>query len=206
VKAVDGTEPETPLFTSGFRALHQTTDWSGKLIVLARQDPKTQWDLWSMVETGTPADATKTPVPYLRTEFNEHEGALSPDGRWMAYTSDQSGQSEVYVGAFPHQGARGTQVSTTGGIWPQWRRDGKELFFASPRFQTLMAVTVQTSTGLTVSAPRTLFKLQIKAGMGRAERGYSPARDGQRFLVNVSLDAPPPPISVILNWPALVRR
>jgi Tol biopolymer transport system component len=206
VKAVDGPEPETPLFTSGFRALHQTTDWSGEQIVFARQDPKTQWDLWSMAAAEMPADETKTPVPYLRTQFNEHEGMLSPDGRWMAYTSDQSGQPELYVGAFPHQRGRGTPVSTTGAIWPQWRRDGKELFYASPRDQTLMAVTVETSTGLTVSAPRTLFKLQIRAVMGRAERGYSPARDGQRFLVNVSTDTPPSPISVILNWPALVRR
>ena len=204
VKAVAGTEAETPIFTSGFRALQQMTDWSGKLFVFGREDPKTQWDLWTMPETGTPADATTAPALYLQTEFNEHEGVLSPDGRWMAYTSDQSGRQEVYVDAFPRR-VRRTPVSTTGGKWPQWGRGGKELFYLSLD-QTLMAVTVQTSTGFEASAPRALFKLQMRDRGAPSDRTYSPARDGQRFLVNVSPEAAPSPISVLLNWPAALRR
>ena len=205
VKEVGGTEAEIPLFTSGHRPLQQLTDWSGKLFVFARQDPKTQWDLYTMPETGAPVDAKQTPVPYLRTEFNEHEGVLSPDGRWMAYTSDQSGRWEVYVGAFPQVGVRGKPVSSTGGKWPKWRRDGQELFYVAPD-QTLMAVTVETNDELKMSAPSPLFKLQIKDGAPRSDWAYAPARNGQRFLVNVSPEAAPSPISVLLNWPAALRR
>ena len=204
VKAVDSADAETPMFTSGYRSLQQITDWSREQVVFARQDPKTQWDLWTTPDAPRPVDASKTPVLYLRTEFDEHDGVLSPDGRWMAYTSNQSGRSEVYIGAFPQQGVRPTPVSTAGGRWPQWRRDGQELFYVSSD-RTLMAVAVQTNPGLTVGATRALFKLEGKDSGPRNERPYSPTRDGQRFLVTISPEAPPAPVSVLLNWPALRR-
>ena len=125
------------------------TDWSrdGKSIVYGSLDPKTQWDVWTMPSTASRTGAERTPVPYLRTAFNEHQGRLSPDGRWMAYVSDESGRWEVSVGAFPTHGARGMRISTDGGLQPQWRHDGRELFYLAPD-QMLMAVTVSAGAPL----------------------------------------------------------
>jgi hypothetical protein len=182
----------------------------GRLIVYARLDPKTKWDLWFVPATPNPAGGDRTPRVYLQTEFNEHQGRLSPDGQWMAYESDESGRSEVYVRAFPAPGAR-SRVSTGGGGDPRWRRDGKELFYQSAD-RMLMAVTVKADTSFTSSAPRELFRMPIAergAQMAQVGNGspYVPTGDGQRFLINASIEGPPPPpVTVILHWPAALRR
>ena len=99
--------------------IHQTTDWSrdGRLIVYGSLDPKTKWDVW-VVPRSKPNWRRSNARSYLQTEFNEHQGRLSPDGRWMAYVSDESGRSEVYVQAFPSPGVR-SQISTGGGSDPR---------------------------------------------------------------------------------------
>src|SRR6185436_7255156 len=103
--------------------------WSrdGRFIVYMEQDPKTKWDLWSLPvgEAGKPSGK---PMPFLHSEFNEFQGQLSPDSRWMAYTSDVSGQPEVYVQPFPSADNE-LRISTAGGSQPRWRGDGKELFY-----------------------------------------------------------------------------
>ena len=150
------------------------------------------------------------PVSYLQTEFNEHQGRLSPDGRWMAYASDESGRSEVYVRAFPTPGTR-WRVSTDGGSDPRWRRDGKELFYQSTD-RTLLAADVKADISFTVSAPRALFKMPIADRGARMTEvsnasSYEPTGDGQRFLINALIEGPPPPpVTVILHWPAALRR
>jgi hypothetical protein len=123
----------------------------------------------------------------------------------MAYSSDQPGRLEVYVDAFPTRGVRATPVSTSGGRWPRWRRDGRELFYLASD-HTLMAVPVQTNAGFNAGAPRRLFTLRMKEGGARSDITYAPASDGQRFLVNVTRETAPAPISVVINWPALGRR
>ena len=177
VKVLSGAGPDERLFgRSDDAQIHQTTDWSmdGRLIVYARLDPKTKWDLWVVPATPNPASDDRTPHPYLQTEFNEHQGRLSPDGRWMAYASDESGRSEVYVRAFPTPGAR-SQISTDGRQRSRWRRDGKELFYQSAD-RMLMAATVKADASFTVGAPRALFKMPI------ADRGAQMARE-QRLIV-----------------------
>ena len=141
----------------------QPTDWSrdGRFIVYARQDPKTQWDLWVVPATPVPANGERKPVLYLQTPFNEHHGHFSADGRWMAYSSDESGRWEVYVRAFPSAGAR-WQISRDGGVEPRWGRDGKELFYVSPG-ETLTTVAVQPAAEFQASAPRALFKTRFAA-------------------------------------------
>src|SRR4029453_10466488 len=96
-------------------------------MVFARLDPKTQWDLWTKPAKSGGTDATT--VPYLRTPFNEHDGRISPNNRWMVYSSDQSGRWEVYVGTFPTHAGNATRISATGGIDPRWRRGGKKIFY-----------------------------------------------------------------------------
>ncbi|HXW06407.1 MAG TPA: protein kinase [Vicinamibacterales bacterium] len=208
LKGVRGSTTEVPLFpSSDERERQQMTDWSpdGKHIVFGSRGQKTLWDVWTMPAPQLPGGEAGAPALYLRTQFNEHDGVLSPDGRWMAYSSDQSGRLEVYVDAFPTRGAGFIPISTSGGRWPQWRRDERELFYLASD-HTLMAVPVQTNGGFTAGAPRGLFKLQMKEGGARNEITYAPASDGQRFLVNVTREAAAPPISVFLNWPAALRR
>jgi serine/threonine protein kinase/Tol biopolymer transport system component len=210
LKVLSGAGPDEQLFGGSSDArIHQTTDWSrdGRLIVYGRLDPKTKWDVW-VVPAAPNLTGDRTPIVYLQTEFNEHQGRLSPDGQWMAYASDESGRSEVYVQAFPSPGVR-SQISTGGGSDPAWRRDGKELFYQSD--DRLMAVTVKADTSFTMSPPRELFRMNIaKRGAQMARDNgspYVPTADGQRFLINALIEAPPPPpVTVILHWPAARRR
>ena len=205
LKDVEGKDTETALFDTGERELQQHTDWTDKAMVYGRLDAKNQWDLWTTPGTLAPGGKAGSPSLYLRSPFNEHEGTLSPDGRWMAYSSDQSGRWEVYVAAFPTHGPRATPVSTDGGRWPRWRRNGRELFYVSAD-RRLMSVTVRTGAVFTADVPRPLFTLRSKEGGAPSDRPYEPAGDGQRFLVNVALETVSPPISVFLNWPAALRR
>jgi serine/threonine protein kinase/Tol biopolymer transport system component len=210
MKELSAAGADDPLFGTDDSQIHQMTDWSGdgSFIVYGRLDPKTKWDVWVVPATANPAGGERKPVPYLRTEFNEHHGRLSPDGRWMAYASDESGRSEVYVQSFPVPGPR-TQVSTAGGGQPRWRRDGKELFYQSAD-RTLMVATVKADPTFTASAPSALFTMRVAAGatpMIGSDAQFEPSADGQRFLINVAVDPPPPPsATVILNWPATLRR
>src|SRR3990172_8928900 len=126
-KMSSGAGEEELLLRSG--ATNVATDWSadGRFILYQALDPRTNYDLWAL-----PVEADRKPIVLLQTAFSEGEGRLSPDGRWLAYTSDESGRPEVYVRAFLRPG--GSQlISTSGGRQPMWRRkDGKELFYILP--------------------------------------------------------------------------
>ncbi len=213
LRSLNGAEPEERLFQDDDPQIRQTTDWSadGKFIVYARQDPKTKQDLWVVPITPDPTNGERKPVLYLQTEFNEHHGRLSPDGRWMAYASDESGRPEVYVRAFPIAGPR-TQISTAGGADPRWRRDGKELFYQAGD-RTLVAVPVRSDAGFATDAPRPLFRLPgtnrraTLNVLGEPAFLYQPTADGQRFLINAAVEEPASPtVTVILNWPASLTR
>ena len=128
--------------------------WSsdGSLLFYDSINPQTGGDIWALPLVGKPE-----PYPVVRTAADEHYGTLSPDGRWLAYISNETGAYEVYVESFPATGFK-RQVSTQGGFEPQWRRDGKELFYLAPN-QTLMAVGVKSNpTILEVNPPTALFR------------------------------------------------
>ena len=145
-------------------------------------------------------------MKFQGTEAVETQGVLSPDGRWLAYTSDESGQCEIYVRPFPSGPGR-WKVSAGGvrNVEPQWRRDGKELFFIENAFPSnrLMAVAVQSGPRgeFQAGAPQPLFACRT-AGYAppNTSQRYSPSADGQRFLVQIQPDAPAPTLSVITNW------
>jgi serine/threonine protein kinase len=120
-----------------------------------------------------------------------------------AYASDQSGQYEIYVQEFPS----GTQrtISIGGGMQPQWRRDGHELYYLAPD-GSLMHVAVNAGERLTTTAPKVLFKTLIPPVLNPYRMDYVPAVDGQRFLMKVPLNRDAPVITVVLNWPALLDR
>ena len=169
-------------------------DWSpdGKFIICERLDSKTRLDLWLLPMTGD-----RQPVPFLQTEFNEQQAQFSPDGKWIAYTSDESGTSEVYVQAFPASGGK-WRISTAGGCQPQWRRDGKELFFITPD-RKLMAVDVKTGTAFEAGVPKPLFDTRIFQ-LTTFRNNYVVSRDGQRFLINSRMEDNSAPFAVVLNW------
>jgi Tol biopolymer transport system component len=206
-KSVKTAGKEELLLHAGTNAV--VSDWSpdGKYIVYSQYADKTNYDLWLL-----PLEGDRKPISYLQSSFNEVTGQFSPDGRWMAYASDQSGRYEVYVQPIPATGAE-RQISTAGGTYPRWRRDGKELFYVGAD-QKVAAVPVtipsSPSGAFEVGAPQTLFAIEPIAGPAAPTFYlYQPAADGQRFLVNVPAGgegAAAPPITVILNWTAGLKK
>lgn len=139
---------------------------------------------------------------YAETAFIEVEAQFSPDGRWIAYASNESGKFEVYVQPYPPSGSK-WQVSDLGGRQPAWRRDGKELFFVSDERKFYAAETRPGST-FEFNTPRYLFDL--RANVSATRNSYVPSLDGQRFLVNMLLDTAPSPINVVVNWTAELKK
>ena len=149
------------------------------------------------------------PKVYLGTPFSETDGRFSPEPspKWIAYQSDDSGRNEVYVDSFPESHGR-KQISTAGGQFPQWGAGGRELFYVSPD-DKLMAVDLKLgANAIECSAPRELFRLPL-ISFGRGGSGRSPyeaSRDGRRFLTLTSSEAAPQPLTLIVNWPALLKK
>jgi Tol biopolymer transport system component len=178
------------------------SDWSadGRFLLYAVADPKTKFDLWVL-----PLFGDQKPFPFLQTEFNERNGRFSPDGRWIAYASDESGAYQIYVQSFPTSGGK-WQVSTNGGFFPAWRRDGKELFYVSPE-KKMMAVEVK-GEGATFepALPKVLFDMRIRTFIDPQAR-FAVTADGQKFLVNNTIgETTSAPIAVVLNWTADLKR
>ena len=178
------------------------TDWSrdGRYLIYVLIDPKTRYDLWVL-----PLSDGGRPFPFLQTPFDERAGTVSPNGRWIAYVSNELGRDEIYVRPFP-QGAGKWQVSTAGGTQPRWRSNGSELFYLADD-RKLMAVEVKTETAAFVSGtPNGLFgtHLGIRDTPGNY---YAVAGDGQRFLLNnVVEEAGSSPVTVLMNWTAVRKK
>jgi len=166
-------------------------DWSpdGKFVVFRIVDPVTNGDLWLL-----PLSGDRKPEPYLKTAYSESNARVSPDGRWLAYQSDESGSPEVYVQSFPKPGHK-VRVSGDGGFGPRWSRGGKELLYTT-RDNDLVAVPIETGADeLRPGAPRKLFTVSdlVTGGDGTV--------DGERFLFSVAAEAPHREIQLFLNWP-----
>ena len=137
----------------------------------------------------------------LQTEFREQNAEISPDGNWLAYQSNASGQFEVYVRPFPDVNSDRVQVSTAGGRHPLWAPDGRELFYVAA--DGLMAVPVETDATFTAGTPEVQFAGDYL--LGGNNRRHDIAPDGQRFLMikeGATLDgeSPPPQINIVTNW------
>jgi Tol biopolymer transport system component len=171
----------------------------GHYALFLKNDRITGYDLWLL-----PLTSDKTPKPYLVTNQNTYDARFSPDGRWVAYVSDESGRDEVYVQSFPEP-SRGTRISVNGGDGPEWRKDGKELYYIAPD-RKLMSVAVNGAGPLfQVSAPQPLFQVNTLLDYSRQE--YHPSPDGTRFLVNSRIeDTTPQVLNVLLNWKAQIKK
>ena len=173
------------------------TSWSrdGSFLAYHELHAKTQWDLWVL-----PLERKEAPYPLLQTEFDEQWGRFSPDGKWIAYQSNETGRDEVYVRAFsPDRSPTGArwQVSTDGGVEPRWRADGTELFYLA-RDGRLMAVEVKAQIAFEAGVPHALFLTRALSGPFTR---YAVAPGGERFLVNSEAKDRMPP-TVVVNWDA----
>lgn len=188
------------------------TDWSadGQFISYLSLNPETEMDIWILPMLGE-----RKPWLFLRTKADERQAQFSPDGHWVAYMSDESGQREIYIRPFaapksadqPVNSAGGQwQVSTSGGIYPRWRRDGKELYYIGPHGEMMSVPITATGTTLEPGAPVALFPTRILGGGVDNQQGrqYDISRDG-RFLINTVLDDTSSPITLIQNWNAPAR-
>ena len=177
----------------------------GKHLLFTRLGESTGRDLW--VVPLTPEGAA-TPRPFLNTSFEEQSGQFSPAGKpgrqWIAYTSNESGQTEVYASPFSGSGGK-RQISSGGGLLPLWRRDGRELFYVSRDGQLIATEVLFQKGTLEPGRTRKLFSGLITAGDRGLTYGISP--DGQKVLVVVDDGAPDAlPLILLQNWPAALRK
>jgi Tol biopolymer transport system component len=198
-KASDGSGAEQSVVRFGkgqYGAAFLAASGDGKFLAYVTSDPTTNLDVYTV-----PLQGDRKPHAFLRSTANESAPAFSPDSRWLAYESTQSGRNEVYITPFPEGGAQ-YQVSTNGGERPVWRRDGKEIFYREGL--KLMAVEVKfNGSAIQLGTPKPLFEVAVHNLSGR---WYDVAPDGN-FLMNTS-----PPMArtqqfeLIVNWPAELKK
>jgi eukaryotic-like serine/threonine-protein kinase len=190
VKDVNETGKGQPLLSSGFRS---PWDWSadGRFIIYSENAPTTNRDLWVL-----PLFGEQKPYPFLQTEFNETYAQFSPDGRFVAYVSNESGNDEVYVALFDNPREK-WRISTAGGSQPRWRRDGKELFYVGPD-NNLMAAPIRLGQNIDSGTPLKLFQVDLTV--------YDVMPDGQRFLISTTKGTQVLPFIVTLNWTSDLKK
>ena len=197
LKTTDGLGSEALLFTRPGPQV--ADDWSpdGKSIVYEDNSRETGLDLWTLT-----LDDEPKPRPLIRTRFQEWGARISPDAEWMAFVSNESGTSEIYVAPLRGSGEK-KRISIGGGISPRWRRNGKELFYVAPDSNSVMAVPVATKPAFSAGQPTALFATRREPGSRRRLReiAYDVSPDGERFLMNMPPEQQPVSgITVVLNW------
>jgi Tol biopolymer transport system component len=194
-KAGDGSGTEETLFQQDHWLAARSIMPDSRYLIYETIDPESGVDLWLL-----PLFGDRKPAPFIQSSFGEGNASFSPDGRWVAYASDKSGQFEVYVRPFAGPGpesqiSSGAEVSLSGGspIAVHWRRDGKELFYLS-KDGKVMSAAVTAGPAFQASAARALFAVAPGSQV-------EPSGDGHRFLVNAPVeDSKAAPLEVILNW------
>jgi serine/threonine protein kinase len=178
-----------------------SVDWSpdGRFILLDNN-----YSTLSEVDV-LPLEGDRQPYPFAKSQFPQRSGHFSPDGRWVAYTSRESGREEVYAAPFPGPGGK-WQVSSSGGRMPRWRRDGRELYFFAED-DTLMAAGVEASPNkFEVKHVLPLFRVNLAPETRERSGSFDVNADGTRFIINASSDEAQPPITLVLNWPAELKK
>jgi len=199
VKKSDGSQEEKAVYAQGNKDIADLYpgSWSpdGKFVLYTHSTELRVMDM-----------TTHQPRPFLNGNFVLRSGQISPDGKWAAYASNETGKWEIYVTSFPE--ARGKwQVSSGGGTQPKWRGDTKELYFMAPDAK-IMAAPVSTRTSFEAGTPVALFQANPQEMVATSEQNvYDVSRDGQKFLVNTKAQqANTQPMSIILNWTASLKK
>ncbi len=201
----DGTgSKEKLLETPGIIDIPFSVSPDGRYIAYMRRDPKSNsgWDIWALPMFPDKSGDQK-PFPLVATNFSDVTPSFSPDSKWLAYANNETGRMELYVQPFP-SGAGRWQVSTAGGGRPNWRKDGKELFFISPDGQIMAVDVSQNGASLQLGAPHALFKAATVVGQNGP---YTVSADGKKFVMNTVLpQSITEPLTLITNWPADLKQ
>lgn len=188
---VDGSGVLQRLATSEIAQFVTACSPDGRFIVFQQDSPQTRWDIWLLPLTGG-----GKPQPFRQTRFNEAGAVFSPDGRWLAYQSDESGQDEIYVQAFEGNGKR-TPISVDGGHDPKWSPKGDELFYLNDN--KMMVVKISPGAGMSAGRPKVLFALPHVGGPRGF--GYDISPDGKHFVViKEGTKTQFTRMNVVLNW------
>jgi serine/threonine protein kinase len=207
-KLASGVKEEELLLQTGDDKRPTSCSPDGRFLLYRTLDPKTRKrELWLL-----PLEGDRKPFPFLRTEFKNVEGQFSPDGRLVAYVSDESGHRETYVRTFsPDDAAVGShtggkwQISTGGGNQPRWRRDGKELYYLAPDGK-LMAVEIEMDPVFRLGMPKALFRTPPQSALSVAANSWNPSPDGKRFLFAAPTEQGVTPFTVVLNWQGALKK
>jgi serine/threonine-protein kinase len=202
-KLADGSGPAERLTTS--ETGYPPTSWSpdGKVLAFTKIDPATGIDLWML-----PMEGDREPHPFLQEQFDQRHPMFSPDGRSVAYTSNESGRDEIYVRPYPGPGGM-LQISNQGGAQPVWARDGRELFYRQG--SNLMAVSIEAEPTFSAGRPRLLFEGDYDVGNiggSDASSNYDVTADGERFVMvkRVEPESSLRQLNVVLNWFEELKR
>jgi serine/threonine-protein kinase len=185
---------------------NENAQWPGswspvaEILAFTEADPETGYNLMTVDLHGD-----RQPHVFLQTPANEYGPTFSPDGRWLAYGSDESGRQEIYVRPFPGPGGK-WQISTDSGVEPVWSRDGRELFYRNA--DKMMAAAVETTPTFSASKPRVLFEQHFEKSIFPFEANYDVSPDGKRFLLVVppAGESAPTQVNFVLNWSDELRR
>ena len=197
-KAIGANGPDKLLLENG--NTKAPTQWSrdGQFIVYRESDPRTKFDIWVLPMDGP----ERKPQPFVHSESDELFGQLSPDNHWMAYTSDESGQREVYVRPFPDGNGR-WKISIAGGEQPRWRGDGKELFFVGADEMMMAVAVVKAIPGnkplFEPGTPQPLFEAYLAQSAQDSLFEYDVTADGKRFLLDI-IGGGSAPLTAVVNW------
>jgi hypothetical protein len=184
---------EEPLVKEGNRQYATSFSPDGQRLAYTEFHPDTGADIWVV-----PLKGDRTPVAIVRTEFDEYQARFSPDGRWLAYTSERSGRPEVYIQGYPEAG-RPVRISSDGGWSPAWRGDGGELYYRNGN--RVMAASVGGGRDARFGEPHALFEVPFAGGLDNVGSSFDVSGDGQRFVVNMAGEPPPPrQLHVLVNW------
>lgn len=196
--AADGSGSAELLYRSPYRKFASSSAPASRLLAFTELHPETKADIWLLSFDGTPVAR-----PFLRTSFSEAFPALSPDGRWLAHDSDESGRFEVYVRPVA-AAQRKWQLSAEGGDRPRWSADGRQVVFRSGR--RMMAVDVAVSPSFAAGTPRVLFEGEFDLG-GHSTPNYDLALDGRLLMIkSTRTPAAPSRLVVVVNWFAELRQ
>jgi Tol biopolymer transport system component len=191
--ASNGAAPSELLLKPPGRVSIDSWSSDGKFLFYTEAGPKTS-SLRAL-----PLSDERKPTPVVESAFNVRRGRISPDGRWIAYVSDETGRDEIYVQTFPAGGGKWV-VSGNGGTHPEWRGDGRELFFASPERMIMSVMMAGGANAMEAGIAHPLFRIPGPAT-------FAVTRDGLRFLVKMpATDPESEAIHVVLNWTAELQR
>jgi Tol biopolymer transport system component len=197
VKTVAGGNDETLLEREN-RQFPSSWSPDGRFLLYYESNPESSWDIWVLPLDGE----DREPKPFLNTPFLEVRARFSPDGRWVAYESEESGRGEIYVRSFAGTGGK-WQISTSGGTEPQWSRDGRALYYIAPDLK-MMRVSVQTGEAFEAGIPEPIFAVSLRP-ITTSNR-YLLAPDGNFLLLSSLREKSTPPTTIVLNWIAELGR